>query len=100
MDNKQMTNLEMLLWGIQHIAENHKFEADTENWQTEGEICIYGGCNVPTLSDVRMLCEDCKVPFDNIESSEFGIDVYLPNSPRWAKSKYKKPFHEFWRRMQ
>ena len=48
---KMKTNLEMLCWGIQHIAENHGFHANV-NYEEDGEVCIYGGCNVPTLSDV------------------------------------------------
>ena len=57
---EKKTNLEMLVWGLNHIAENHgiKFGVD---------LCVYGGCSVPILADVQMLCEelgidaDCKI---------------------------------------
>lgn len=71
-----MTNLEVLIEGIKEIAQNHNFGCDT-NWEEEGEVCIFGGCNVPTLSDVMMLCEDVNIDSSCIESSEFGIDVFL-----------------------
>ena len=44
----------MLLWGIQHIAENHNFKANVEDWECDGQVCIFGGCNVPTLMDTML----------------------------------------------
>lgn len=38
------TNLDMLLWGIKHIAENHGFKASTD-YEEEGQVCI---CQPPT----------------------------------------------------
>ena len=70
-----MTKLEVLKWGLNHIAQNHEFSADT-NWEEEdGVMCIYGGRNAPTLADVRFLCEDLEIPFDAVTSTWAGIDV-------------------------
>lgn len=72
----KLTNLEMLVSGIEEIAKNHGFESNTD-WETNGEVCIYGGCNTPTLADVQFLCECVHLNPSNIESSEFGIDVWI-----------------------
>ena len=71
-----MKKLEVLRWGLQHIAANHGFKAATDESE-DGTMCIFGGCNVPTLSDVRMLCEDLAIPSDYVESDDFGITVYM-----------------------
>ena len=96
---KEKTNIEMLCWGIKHIAKNHGFEATTD-YMNDNEVCIWGGCNVPTLCDVQMLCEDLGIDKDWIESSDFGIDVFIPEE--WWENKaqlpYKKGF-ELWRRV-
>ena len=96
---KGKTNLEMLIWGIEHIAKNHGFESNT-NYKEENEVCIYGGCNVPTLADVSMLCDDVGIESSWIDSSEFGIDVFIPED--WYNKKANLPYKkglEFWRRV-
>lgn len=98
MTKKKKTNLEMLCWGIQHIAENHGFHANV-NYEEDGEVCIYGGCNVPTLSDVQMLCEDVGIDKSFIESGECGIDVFIPAD--WYETKANQPYKAglgLWRR--
>ena len=84
------TNLQVLLWGINEIANNHGFQSSTENWADEGQICIFGGCNVPTLADVCMLCQDVGITKDCIYSSEFGIDIEIPED--WYESVGRSPF--------
>lgn len=93
------TNFEMLLWGIEHIAENHGFNSNIEDWEVDGEVCIWGGCNVPTLCDVQMLCEDLGISKDFVESSEFGIDVFIPQD--WFDTKSQLPFEGqcLWQRL-
>jgi hypothetical protein len=92
-----MKKIEVLCWGIEHIAQNHDFGYSTEDWETEGEVCIYGGCNVPTLSDVQMLCQDLGIPRECIEDSDFGIDVWIPED--WDKdAEYKETGMEMWKR--
>ncbi len=86
---KRKTNIEMLCWGIKHIANNHGFYADTA-YEDEGEVCIYGGCNVPTLADVRMLCEDLGIESKFIDSNDCGIDVWIPAD--WMENESGKQF--------
>ena len=84
------TNLQMLLWGVEHIADNHGLQSSTGGWADEGQICIFGGCNIPTLADVKMLCQDVCIPDDCICSSEFGIDIDIPED--WYESVGRSPF--------
>lgn len=72
------TNFETLIWGVQHIAENHHFTALTENWEEDGEVAICGN-NIPTLMDVQMLCEDIGIDKECIATNQYGIDVYIPS---------------------
>ena len=85
-----MTKFEMLVWGVKHIAENHGFKSNTEEWESDGEVWIFGGCNVPTICDVQMLCEEVGIPTDYIETNEFGIDIYIPQD--WLELESDKPF--------
>ena len=108
---KKFKKINVLLWGIKHIAENHHFNYNVD-YEEDGAICIYGGCNVPTFNDVRMLCEDLGMPIDCIETSEFGIDVYLEwdwlqekdddgdPSERWGllMEDYTPTNYEMWKR--
>lgn len=106
-EKKTMTNLEMLCWGVKHIANNHGFKsnASVKEAKTEGEVCIYGGSNIPTYADIKMLCKDCGFTAEQIadcvEESEYGIDIYFPCDwwEELANKPYKTPFHEFWRRV-
>ena len=93
-----MTKLEVLKWGLNHIANNHGFNADTE----ENEVmCVYGGVNVPTFADVCFLCEDLGISRLAIETSWAGIDVnaYIDN---WLEKEGAKEYTsavQFWRRV-
>ena len=95
---KQKSNIQMLVEGVKHIAKNHGFEADT-NYKEEGVMCIFGGCNVPTLSDVQMLCEDVKLPKECIDANDYGIDIFVDRG--WFEAFGKDPYkggQELWRR--
>jgi hypothetical protein len=86
-----MTNFEMLVCGVKHIAENHGFKPNTEEWESYGEVWIFGGCNVPTICDVQMLCDDLGIPREFIETNDFGIDIYIPQD--WFDLESDKPFN-------
>ena len=51
-----MKKIDVLAWGVQHIAANHKVECDVD-YQEYMSMSIYGD-SAPTLADTRMLCED------------------------------------------
>lgn len=92
------TNFETLIWGIQHIAENHGFRALTENWEEDGEVAICGN-NIPTLMDVQMLCEDIGIDEEYIATNQYGIDVYIPSE--WHETIANDVFDGdcFWQRI-
>ena len=96
-----MTYLEVFNWGMQHIASNHGFSFGG-SLGVGDSVCIYGGCNVPTVADVRMLCDDLSIPRDCIESSEFGVDVYYDGE--WLGEKADKVYvptgMEMWKRSE
>ena len=94
---KKETNIEVLIYGLNHIAENHNTTAITENWEEEQQVCVMKN-NVPTLSDVQMLCDDLELPRKCIYANEFGIDIELPHE--WVKKTSKKTFkgYRFWER--
>lgn len=98
--NRKYTNLEMLCIGIREIAENHGFESDTD-WHENGEVCIFGGCNIPTLADVKFLCSEVMINPSNIESCNEGIDIWIDQEwfDGWSQKTYI-PQGQFWKRNQ
>jgi hypothetical protein len=84
-----MTNLEMLIFGVKHIAENHKLRYSVE-YEEDGEVAILGGMNIPTLMDIKMLCEDVGIDENFIDPCEFGIDIWIPCD--WFEEVSNKEF--------
>lgn len=71
------TNFETLIWGVQHIAENHGFHSFTD-WEKDGEVSVCGiGINVPTIMDIELLCEDVGIDKEYIHHSDYGIGIYI-----------------------
>lgn len=94
------TNIETLCFGIKTIAENHGWRYDVD-YQENGEVCIIGGTNVPTLCDVRMLCQDVGLNTTCIESHEYGIDVWLDEL--WLMEQAELPCvccNNFWKNIR
>ena len=73
----------MLVWGLNHIAENHKVSACTE--VEDGDVCVYGKCTVPLLADVQMLSADVGIDYKYVYPSEYGVDIDIPYG--WAEGK-------------
>ena len=103
-----MKYIEVLCWGMQHIAGNHKCYASTDYYH-DGSVCIFGttdtgGVSMPAKADVRMLCEDLSIPEDCIDISEFGVDVFVTQEwwDNYAKQEYVYPEecrrNDFWKR--
>lgn len=93
-----MKKIDVLKWGIEHIAQNHNFNANVEDIY-DGEVCIYGGCNVPTVADVKMMCVDLGITYDCISVSEYGIEIFLTDE--WynsASEEYVETGCEMWKR--
>jgi hypothetical protein len=100
-----MKNIEVLEWGLQHIAANYKMGASTEDLQSEAEGCIYVTEEHPDVSpapvnDVQMLCDDLGIDRAYMKTSEFGIEVTL--DWQWPETigqeEYTPTGHEMWKR--
>ena len=92
------TNLDILREGLEEIARNHGFHADT-GMRNGANPYIWGGYCVSMLADVQMLCRDVGIETDCIVSGDFGIDIY---ADQWlwegtAQKEYRKGM-EFWRK--
>jgi hypothetical protein len=79
-----MKKIEVLAWGIAHIAENHHFDSyNSLNSEDDEKCCGILGDNIPTTSDVEMMCDDLGIDRDYIDVSIFGICVTMPED--WDK---------------
>lgn len=84
-----MKKIEVLAWGVKHIAANYKMGANVD-YEDDGEVCIYVTDKHPDVSpapinDVQMLCDDLGIDREQIEVSQYGIDVYLDYA--WVHTK-------------
>lgn len=72
-------NIKRLMEGMENIAKNHNTEVIDHTTDDEEPYIGVLKCNVPTLTDVRMLCEEVGVPRENIENNDsWGyIAVYV-----------------------
>lgn len=94
-----MKKIDVLKWGVEHIAQNHNFYASVDDIETEGSVCIYGGCNIPTIADVEMLCDSLGIPRKYMDCGEYGIDIYIPDE--WyenSSDEYEETGAEMWKR--
>ena len=57
-----MKKIEVLAWGVKHIAANHRSEYNTD-YEEFLSMSIWDD-GVPTLADARMMCEDLGIPAD------------------------------------
>lgn len=95
-----MTNKEKLVRDLQLIAENHGMHAGIQDFLDDiDNPCIYGGCNVPTLSDVQQLCKSVGLPQSSVICSNEGIDIYITDE--WYHDimhREWQPTYETWLR--
>lgn len=95
-----MKKIDVLVWGVNHIAANHNTWANTD-YQEDGSMCI-GDNHVPTICDTRMLCEDLGIEHGQIEvdNSWCAVTVYL--TQEWhdtiGQEEYKPTGREMWKR--
>lgn len=92
---EKKTNLEMLVWGLNHIAGNHKVSACTE--VEIGVVGVCGKCTVPLLADVQMLSADVGIDYKYVYPSVCGVDIDIPYG--WAEGKGKEAYAglSFWK---
>ena len=93
--NNKKTYKDVLIYGINHIAENHNIRPILEDIDY-GQVAVLGN-NIPTLADIQSLCDDLEIPRYCIHTTMFGIDIDIPSE--WFKKKAKKVFKNkmcFW----
>lgn len=94
-----MKKIDVLVWGVKHIASNYNVECDTD-YEEYGSMSIMA-TRVPILSDARMLCKDLDIPVSDcyVDSSwdTIVIDVY-----GWAQQRGQEEYTpsglEMWKR--
>lgn len=85
-----MKKIDVLVWGMKHIASNYKLGSDTESYEEDGQMCVYVTNERPTvtpapINDVQMLCDDLGIDGGRIDVGQYGIDVSLDYS--WLHTK-------------
>lgn len=96
-----MKKIEVLAWGVQHIAKNHRDVKCATDYQEYGSMSIQDTA-VPTLEDARMLCEDLGIDrSDCYCDSSWGVIVI--DLDYWLceghdQEEYVPTGHEMWKR--
>ncbi len=95
-----MKKIEVLAWGVQHIASNHdaNYSTDYEEYQSMSIL----GTEVPTVADARMLCEDLGMERERCYvDNSWGIIVI--DVEDWAdtegQQEYTPKGHEMWKKI-
>lgn len=96
---KKYTNYEMLLKGLQHIANNYGLEYGVEElFGSESHYIL--GDSIAMRNDVSMLYEDLNInELGGFDSSVFGVEILIYDE--WKNTigkEYFKDKHLFWKR--
>ena len=96
-----MKKIEVLAWGVQHIASNHRGVACSTDWEEFQSMSIHDDA-VPTLSDAQMLCEDVGLGRENCwPDRSWGFIVI--DVEDWAdtigQQEYTPTGHEMWKKI-
>ena len=93
-----MKKIEVLCWGLKHISENHNCSSGTD-WEEDGRVYVFSwdGINIPTQSDVDMLCDDLGIPKRFRYLGDYSYDICIPED--WDKdAEYKVTGFEMWKK--
>ena len=76
-----MKKIDVLLWGVKHIASNYQMGADV-NYEDDGQVCIYvtpehPDCSPAPINDMQMLCMDLGINLSLVDVSPYGVDVWI-----------------------
>lgn len=92
-----MKKIDVLVWGVQHIANNHGAEY-TSDYEENMVVGILSN-TAPTLMDARMMCEDLGI--ENIHPDNFW-GVITIDVEDWVdtigQEEYKPTGREMWTR--
>lgn len=95
-----MKKIEVLAWGVKHIASNHRGVECNTDYQEYMSMSIWDD-GVPTLADARMLCEDLGIERENCYAdNSWGIITI--DVEGWAdtigQQEYVPTGMEMWKR--
>ena len=101
-----MKKIEVLKWGLQHIAANYRMGASVDDLDETGEAFIYVTEEHPDMSpapinDVQMMCRDLGIRDEDVEVDCYGVTVYAAWYICGDKSllrDYVPTGHEMWKR--
>ncbi len=98
-----MKKIEVLRWGIRHIAANYNLGADIESIENDGQACVFVTDEHPTvtpapINDVQLMCDDLGIERGQIEINEYGIEVSVDYAWLRANGDYKPTGHEMWKK--
>ena len=84
-----MKKIEVLQWGLRHIAGNYKMGASV-GYEDDGQLCVFVTDKHPDvtpapINDVEMLCDDLGIDRIHVDVSPYGIDVWLDYA--WVHTK-------------
>lgn len=95
-----MKKIEVLAWGVQHIASNHRNVKCSTDWE---EFLSMSICDdeVPTVQDARLMCEDLGMERERCYvDNSWGIIVI--DVEDWAdtegQEEYTPTGHEMWKK--
>ena len=76
-----MKKIDVLVWGMKHIASNYKMSAYVDELAETGEACICVSDEHPDMSpapinDVQMMCRDLGISDEDVEVDAYGVTVY------------------------
>ena len=76
-----MMKIDVLKWGLQHIAANYRMGASVDDLDETGEACIYvteehPDCSPAPINDVQMMCRDLGIQRRDVEVDAYGVTVY------------------------
>lgn len=95
-----MKKIEVLAWGVQHIASNHRNVVCNTDYEECQSMSIID-TEVPTVQDARLMCEDM-----GMERERCYVDhswgVIVIDVEGWAdtigQEEYTPTGHEFWKK--
>ena len=93
-----MKKIEVLAWGVKHIAKNHRDVECNVDYEETQSMSIWDDA-VPTLEDARMMCDDLGIGRENCYADHswgiicIDLDDWLPEH---ANEEYAPTGHEMW----
>ena len=101
-----MKKIDVLKWGLQHIAGNYQMGVSVDDLEETGEafICVtekHPDMSPAPINDVQMLCQDLGIKRDDVETDSYGVTVYAAwyiCGSRSLLEEYQPTGREMWKK--